>query len=264
MRPNLKPALTIAVFLWAFSPFSGLVAAENPPVAANPVVAVESSALPVGDQLTVIELFSSQACVFCPQADALFSELILQPHVIGLACHVDYFDVRSGSLSQPFCTARQDWYMQVLAAGPNYTPQLVINGVRETVGYKAADVRNGLQKVREAAGPLRMDIISGVAPGEFTISWPEISELQTKEPIVLWLSVFDKPHNLIIGEGRNKGTQMRYENIISRQQELGGWIPAEKNKAIQVKLEPGHKGFAVLAQGQNSGHLYAAGQYIAP
>lgn len=265
MRPNLKSALTVVVFL------SGVLllpaaskAQQSLSPAAAPVATVETEAVAPDGELLVVELFSSQACVFCPKADALLSELILRPDVIGLACHVDYFDVRSGSLSRPFCTSRQSWYMQVLGAGPNYTPQMVINGYRDMVGYKAEDVRHTLQKAQEAKGPVRLEIVAAGIADSFTLSWPALMAVNLPEPATIWLAVFDKPHNLIVAEGRNKGTPMRYENIISRQQDLGAWSPAVENQTIEIKLESGDKGFAVLIQGQQSGHLYAAGQYIAP
>lgn len=265
MRPNLKSALMIAVFLSAVLPFSltGYAQSAVTPMVV-PGVAVEPSPLTKKTDLIVVELFSSQACVFCPQADALFSELILQPHVIGLACHVDYFDVRAGSLSQPFCTSRQSWYMQVLGAGPNYTPQIVINGYRDMVGYKAEDVRHALHKAQETQGPDRLEIVATGISASFKLSWSTPMTVKLTEPAALWLAVFDKPHNLIVAEGRNKGTPMRYENIVSRQQELGVWSPAENAKTIEVKLTPGDKGFAVFIQGQQSGRLYAAGQYMSP
>ncbi|QQG36613.1 MAG: DUF1223 domain-containing protein [Micavibrio aeruginosavorus] len=265
MRHNLKLALTIAVFLWGLFSLTPRVQAEDSGLpAAAPVSAVESAALAAVEAPVVVELFSSQACLFCPQADTLFGELIMQPHVIGLACHVDYFDVRNGSLSQPFCTVRQSWYMQTLGAGPNYTPQMVINGVRETMGNKDADVRAAMHRAQAAAGPVRIDVRVGETVGDFILSWPSMGHLKPDEPVAFWLAVFDKPHNLMIAEGRNKGRQMRYENIVNHMQDLGSWPAAAGIKTIQVKLEAGDMGFALLAQGQGSGRIYAAGQYKVP
>ena len=40
----------------------------------------------------VLELFTSQGCSSCPQADALLEQLSQRPDIIGLAYHVDYWD----------------------------------------------------------------------------------------------------------------------------------------------------------------------------
>ena len=40
----------------------------------------------------VLELFTSQGCSSCPEADARLHELAATPDVIGLAYHVDYWD----------------------------------------------------------------------------------------------------------------------------------------------------------------------------
>ena len=43
------------------------------------------------DKPVVVELFSTQGCMFCPVADRLFTDLRNRvPNVIGLSCHVDY------------------------------------------------------------------------------------------------------------------------------------------------------------------------------
>ncbi|MCS6762525.1 MAG: DUF1223 domain-containing protein [Candidatus Devosia symbiotica] len=40
----------------------------------------------------MIELFTSQGCSSCPQADALLTSLAEQQDVVALAYHVDYWD----------------------------------------------------------------------------------------------------------------------------------------------------------------------------
>ena len=95
---GFKLPLILYVFGAFLVLFSGLCLAQTN-VPAVPPLAVEQEQLqdlaPKGP--TVIELFSSQACMFCPKADALLDVLALKDNVIALACHVDYFDLREGS-----------------------------------------------------------------------------------------------------------------------------------------------------------------------
>ncbi|HEY0902113.1 MAG TPA: DNA polymerase [Micavibrio sp.] len=226
------------------------------------------------DSLTVLELFSSQACLFCPKADELFAAMLTVPDVIGVACHVDYFDVRVGSLARPFCSARQSWYMQTLGAGPNYTPQIVLNGAVDVIGYKLDAIKDTINKAQKNP-PLRINVSpaenkggnNGENTGEnardFTLSWKPQAAPADNEPAILWLLMIDKPHQIQIADGRNKGKQMTYMNIVSDIEDRGDWNRQDLSKTIQVDLTAQHQGFTVIAQGRQTGRILAAAQLSA-
>jgi hypothetical protein len=280
MRWNLKLSLIIfclaILLLGSASGFAPTAYSQNeaatpavpPAKVVEPIIAPATEALiePVieeatpRNELTVLELFSSQACVFCPKADELFAALITVPHMIGVACPVDYFDVRNGSLSRPFCSARQSWYMQALGAGPNYTPQIVINGAVDVVGYKLADVTEAIKKAQK--NPiLPLTVEPGASPQDFSLSWPPQPVPAQNEPAILWLMMIDKPHQLEIADGRNKGKAMTYFNIVSDMEDRGAWDRNTRGKDIKVSLKPEHQGFIVIAQGRQSGKILAAAEY---
>ena len=226
-------------------------------VRALPVPAVEQETLPrLGKAPMVVELFSSQACVFCPRADRLFADLLRQDNVIGLACHVDYFDVKQGALSHSFCTARQNWYMEVLAAGPNYTPQMVINGTYDVVGYKFDNVVETLQKaVYSEIFPLT--VVETKAKGTWKVVMP-LDSLPPNGDLRLWLALYDRPHELTIAEGRNKGQKAVYYNIVSS---LGSTAELGEEVFVTPPLEPTHAGFAVILQDMDSGRIYGVARH---
>jgi hypothetical protein len=227
-------------------------------VKALPVPAVESEPIPMlGKAPIVIELFSSQACVFCPKADRLFADLLKQDNVIGLACHIDYFDVREGALSRPFCTKRQNWYMEVLGAGPNYTPQMVVNGMHDVIGYKFDSVIKTLQ--RSSYSEIKpLTLTQTKAKGTWKLTLP-LDKLPPKENLQLWLALYDEPHALNIAEGRNKGKKTVYYNIVSS---LGS-TTAEISKEVFVTppLKAGHAGFVVILQDMQSGQIYGVARH---
>lgn len=262
MLLKLKHPLMIAVLIGLFFSATAAYSQNNPASASVPVQAVEQEPVAAGNPLTVIELFSSQACVFCPKADALFAELVKADNVIGLSCHVDYFDVRSGSLARPFCTARQSWYMQALGAGPNYTPQIVVNGALDVVGYKADDVKATIKKA-QAHAPLDIIISKAATADEYALSWEAPTSTETEKSI-LWLMTIDKPHELDIAEGRNKGQKITYVNIVSDIEERGDWNRADRHKTMKVILKPDNSGFIVIVQSRKDGKILAAGQYKQP
>src|SRR5437868_947162 len=63
----------------------GLAAATIAVAAALPLAAQEAA--PV-----VVELYTSQGCSSCPDADTYFGELVRQPGIVALGFHVDYWN----------------------------------------------------------------------------------------------------------------------------------------------------------------------------
>jgi len=206
----------------------------------------------------VVELFSSQACPFCPAADKLFAGVVAQnAQIIGLACHIDYFDVQTNSLSKPFCTKRQNWYARVKAVGTNYTPQMVVQGQMDVVGYREEDVGPALERATTVpVAPL--SIAPGERNGHFIVSAPA-QVMVSADDIETTLMLYDKPHDITIAEGRNQGTAASYVNIVSALEETDGW----EGQLLEVtpNVKDLHKGFAVLVQDKKTGHILAAGRY---
>jgi hypothetical protein len=99
--------------------------------------------------VVIAELFTSEGCSSCPPADTLVRQLAeAQPfdgaHLIALEEHVDYWD-RLGwrdPFSSPQFTSRQTEYNdRVFRSNAVYTPQLVVDGVRECVGSDRSAIR---------------------------------------------------------------------------------------------------------------------------
>lgn len=100
--------------------------------------------------VVIAELFTSEGCSSCPPADTLMRQLAdAQPfdgaHLIALEEHVDYWD-RLGwrdPFSSPQFTSRQTEYNdRVFRSNGVYTPQLVVDGVRECVGSDRSAIRS--------------------------------------------------------------------------------------------------------------------------
>src|SRR5215510_1570876 len=99
--------------------------------------------------IVVAELFTSEGCSSCPPADTLMRQLAeAQPfdgaELIAVEEHVDYWD-RLGwrdPFSSAQFTSRQAAYSErVFRSDAIYTPQLVVDGVRECVGSDRSAVR---------------------------------------------------------------------------------------------------------------------------
>ncbi len=225
----------------------------------SPVLAQETVITPQteGAPPVVLELFSSQGCSFCPPADALMGQMIQQDGIIGLSCHVDYFGVKKNSLGNGFCTQRQNGYNRLIGTGPRYTPQLVINGHHDVIGYETTKINAAIMKARaEKMGHIE---ISPDGADGFMVQMPK-HENGGGESLQLWLAVFDLPHSLTITEGSNFGKKITYYNVVDRLEDLGSWDGSATTKSLKVVIAKQNSGFAIIAQNPLTGHIVAAGK----
>jgi hypothetical protein len=101
----------------------------------------------------VVELFTSEGCSSCPPADALLARLDkTQPvegaEVIPLAMHVDYWNQLGWA--DPFSShqfsERQGEYAAAFGKEDVYTPQMVVDGVKEFNGSNSSLARETIGK----------------------------------------------------------------------------------------------------------------------
>ncbi len=190
----------------------------------------------------VLELFSSQACTFCPKADAMIKAYIDQPYMIALSCHVDYFDVKEGARSLPICSARQNSYEESLNIGNKYIPQMVVNGKYNATGYLTNEIAKAFKlarpnpissiSVRRGKGRLYSAILPDIEAGQYNI----------------WLFVYENPLTIKVQEGGNAGKMLTYYNLVSKAGFLGSWDGAAKELKFDAKLGKNSKGFALIIQ----------------
>lgn len=92
----------------------------------------------------VLELFTSEGCSSCPEADALVSALALRypDSLFCLSEHVDYWNYLGWKdpNSSKLLTDRQLAYAKKLNLSTVYTPQIVANGTAEGVGNTLSSI----------------------------------------------------------------------------------------------------------------------------
>jgi len=91
--------------------------------------------------LVLVELFTSEGCPHCPEADSLLERLYSEQPVPGVEIvpieeHVDYWDRPEwvDHFSSPRYTQRQKIYADAMDLDSVYTPQMVADGLVEFVG----------------------------------------------------------------------------------------------------------------------------------
>lgn len=80
--------------------------------------------------------------MFCPVAEKLLGDLVRDGKALGLTCMVDYFQTNPDNPASALCVRRQESYALSLKSGPLYTPQAVVNGTRDAVGYRQTEIED--------------------------------------------------------------------------------------------------------------------------
>jgi len=205
----------------------------------------------------VLELFTSQGCSFCPPADELMGEMIKQPSIIGISCHVDYFGVQKNNLGRGFCTRRQTDYNRMMSDGPRYTPQLVVNGRSHHIGYEGNKISAAIMKARAHKV---IPIILNPAPqeGYYYFNLPAMDHANGN--LRLGMFVIAAAKKMVMTEGSNFGKSVSYYNVADRFEDLGVWDGLKATRTINANYGPADAGIAVIVQNIATGQIVAAGQ----
>jgi hypothetical protein len=169
----------------------------------------------------VLELFTSQGCSSCPDADALLSSwgmrLFQEGRALPLAFNVDYWNYLGWKdvFSEPAYSGRQRRYASALGVR-TYTPQLVVAGREALVGSDASSAQAALAR-QSATGPSRV-----------RVSAPASSRARLKVEVAaggpgarVMLALFENGLWTDVTSGENKGQRLRSDFVVRRLVDLG-------------------------------------------
>lgn len=201
----------------------------------------------------VLELFTSQGCSSCPQADAMLDEMGKRADVITLAYHVDYWDYIGweDTFGDKKNSQRQRDYAAAWGSSRIFTPQLVVNGECGVVGNKRDKVDAALAT---ATIPLEVKL-ADAGNDTIDVSIAGRSGDGFGEAVV-WLVTYIDRADVAIDRGENKGRNVAYTHIVTGRQVLGMWDPV---KGAALKLPLGEvltgqsNGAAILVQQDKNG-----------
>jgi len=178
-------------------------------------VKVDNARTPV-----LIELFTSEGCSSCPQADALLEKLdqsqpVSAAELIVLSEHVDYWnDIgwKDPYSSREF-TERQRLYGQRFGLSSVYTPQMVVDGHFEFVG---SDERHAIRTVEEATKvqKIAVDLSSIRREANNTIFLHvEVGPLRSQSGNVL-IAIADDSDESHVTQGENAGRTLKHVAVL--------------------------------------------------
>ena len=205
------------------------------------------------DKPVLVELYTSQGCSSCPDADVLFQDLAQRPGIVGLAFHVDYWDYIGWRdiFARAEFTQRQKKYAKRNGAKMIYTPQVVVQGREFVVGSKPMDLAQAIKSQSHNETGVSVTLARGA--GGLSVSIIGTPPAQVAQPIV-YVAEFIPSQQVNIQAGENAGHTWTYTNIVTRLTPLATYSAP--------KFEQTLNGFgdhiAVFVQGANHGPILAA------
>lgn len=196
----------------------------------------------------VVELFTAQGCVGCPEASARFETVAGGPGVIALTYAVDYWDYLgwADTFARPEFAQRQRAYRRSLRLRNMSTPQVVIDGHRQVVGVLTPDLESAIEE--EAARRVFPPEI------EFRIDGDHVGVGSGRAPSggaeVVAVTYTPGPQEVEIEAGDNRGRTMRHVNVVRSVRTLGDWSGQSTLYDLTDAREPG-QAVAVLVQAKD-------------
>jgi hypothetical protein len=172
----------------------------------------------------VVELFTSQGCSSCPEADKLIGELAKDASVIAVSLPIDYWDYLGwkDTLADPKFTARQKAYSKARGDRQVYTPQVVVNGKVHALGNDRASIERAINDSSKTGSVMSVPVKVSVAKGQLTVSVPESSAGEHSSGEV-WICSVAKEMPVAIGRGENRGKEIIYHNVVRNWLKVGDW-----------------------------------------
>lgn len=217
-----------------------------------------------GDQRSpvIVELFTSEGCSSCPAADSLLRKLdkdgtVEGRPVLALGLHVDYWNNLGwpDAFSKPDFTNRQREYAQRLRADSVYTPQAIVNGMREFVGSNEDTMRRSIA----AANDLSPSTVSVTDEGASA----HVKVAPGAKGRVL-LAVTEWGLSTQVRRGENAGRRLEHAPVVRVLKDLGvnqatGSPPIDTTVGIDPAWNREHVRFVAFVQDDLTGEIRSAG-----
>lgn len=202
----------------------------------------------------VVELFTSQGCEACPQANLLLARLADESDVVALTYSVDIWDYLGwrDTFARPEFAERLRAYARAQDARSLHTPQMVLNGASAPPGARLRRINEALDALRAErdAAPdihvratrdgIRVAIGRGPAQSPAADVW-----LASYRPGAVYAS---------IARGENAGRRIAHYNLVEGLERLGAWSGAP----ARFEHGPCAQACVLIVQGAFGGGVLAA------
>jgi hypothetical protein len=215
-----------------------------------PVMSGCAKAAPKTHQPIVVELFTSQGCSSCPPANATLNQLADRKDVLALSFGVVYWDYLGwkDTFASQANTRRQYDYAKGLHHDGVFTPQMIVNGRRDTTGQSPSIVTPLIEAAKkDPPGPaisLGRDKVTIAAAGS--------------QPATVWLVRYDpRVVQVPINRGENAGRTLPHRNVVRELIRLGAFSGQTVDFTLPKASMAGLR-TAVLVQSGTGGPVLSA------
>jgi hypothetical protein len=206
--------------------------------------------------VVVVELYTSQGCSSCPPADDFLATLAMDPSILPLSLHVDYWDYIgwADKFASPKFTERQKSYARAAGTRSIYTPQFIVGGLDRVEGYQREVTGDLIRKHLNVAKDIGLTL---VRKGDtLMISADAASQLGGTTVIQLVRYI---PSEIVnIERGENAGKSIKYFNIVTSWKSLGEWSGSAP-LAMEASVT-GNDPIVVIVQQEGPAYIVAAAQ----
>lgn len=170
---------------------------------------------------SVIELFTSQSCSYCPPANKLLEEYASGEGVLALSFSVGAWDWIGweDTLASPDNAKRQRAYAAAMGEPSIYVPQLVVDGRFHVVGSDRIEIEKAL---RQSGELLTVPISLSTNSDSVSVSIGAAPNGDMPRAI-LWFVLYDRSITVQIDGGENSGRTITYRNAVKSLRPVTVW-----------------------------------------
>lgn len=223
-------------------------------LAASLAFASPAAAGEVGENVVLVELFTSQGCSSCPPADKTLGALVTRNDVIPLSFHVDYWDYLGwrDTFAAREHSLRQFAYRDFMGQRVVYTPQMIVHGRKAVPGYKPAVIHEAIAAAAAAPQTVRIGIVDD---GQMIVADVRLGDPASAG--TLWVASYRRSATVAIKRGENAGREITYHNVVdslTQAARLSGSAP----RSVSLPRPGANEGVAVWLQDDRTGRILAA------
>ena len=205
----------------------------------------------------VVELYTSQGCSQCPRANRLLGEFSREPGLVALTFPVGYWDYLGwvDTFAQPEFEDRQRAFGRALRRRAPFTPQLVIDGLRQVSADDWDSSRSALMEVQATALPAGSPSVSIHRLANQQVRVNVGAGATQADAADIWLLAYDPgPIQVRINSGENRGRTVAHYNLVRHVSRVGSW----NGQATWLERPRCTPQCAVLVQTPRGGRILAA------
>jgi hypothetical protein len=173
------------------------------------------------EPFVILELFTSEGCSDCPDAERYLNEIALKSwadrdYIYALSFHVDYWNKLGWQdiFSKRSFSDRQRGYRTSLGNEVVYTPQLIINGQEDYVGTDREKIQPAIEKALQNEPKVYFTITPNESWSSVEIDPISISENVDAERYDIHLAIVERGLSTDVLRGENEGEKLDHENIV--------------------------------------------------